>query len=407
MNTSYAQNELYYGKAKATGLVKIRGDVNNIIMDITAKTEKGTEMVIPISSGTEVSESSFITFVNRDTISIEEEKEVNLSGITLNFDLEVTPEATMKILLDPEGEIEATGSGNIRLEITSLGAFNMYGDYIVDGGKYMFTLQNVIKKPFVIKKGGSISWHGDPYDAEVNIKAIYKVKTSLNDIQGIGMDSSSVNSKRIPVDCVLGLKGNLFSPEIKFNIDLPTSSDESKQLLYSAIDTTNELEVNKQMLSLIVINRFTSDESDLTLGEGFGSTSYELLSNQLSSWLSKISNDFDIGVNYRPGDKITSDELEVALSTQLFNNRVLIDGNFGLGGDQNTENQQKVSNIVGDVNIEVKITDDGRFRIKAFNRSNNDYFSDPLSPYTQGIGVFYRREFDKFEDLFNSKKKKQ
>ncbi len=405
LNTTYKDNELFYGKANASGLVRLRGPVDDISIDINARAEKGTSLVIPVSTGGEVAESSFITFVNKEEETEKEEiLKPEVSGIHLDFDLEVTQDASVQILLEPQGELIASGRGNLQLEITKTGDFSMYGDYFVEQGTYLFKLQNLIRKRFVIEKGGKISWSGDPYDAQINMNAIYPVKAPLDDLPVFALDSVKSYNRRVPVDCKLHLQGELMNPGISFNIELPYSDDNTRQMFYSAIDTSNDLLMNKQVLSLLVLNRFTSEQRGFNISEGFGSTSYELLSSQLSSWLSKISDDFDIGVNYRQGDELTTDELEVALSTQLFNNRVLIDGNLGVGGEQNNPNAQNTSNIVGDVTVEVKLTDDGRFRVKAFNRANTTYYYEEYAPYTQGVGVFFRREFESFHDLFRSGK---
>ena len=165
----------------------------------------------------------------------------------------------------------------------------------------------------------------------------------------------------------------------------------------------------QQNFSLLVTNSFISQNRtsySSSVGSGVGNSSFEMVSNQISNWLSKISKDFDIGVNYRPGDQLTSQELQLALSTQMFNDRVNIDVNGGLGGSvKTTEAAKQGNNIVGDVNVEYKITEDGRLRMKVFNRSNTNEFMNTISPYTQGIGFFYRREFDNIKELFSNPKK--
>jgi hypothetical protein len=120
-----------------------------------------------------------------------------------------------------------------------------------------------------------------------------------------------------------------------------------------------------------------------------------MLSNQLSNMLSKISNDFDVGVNYRPGDAITKDELEVALSTQLFNDKLSVEGNIG-----NNANSQNANSLVGDVNIDYKLTEDGKVRLKAFNKSNDNSQTAINGAYTQGVGIFYREEFNTIGELY-------
>jgi len=158
--------------------------------------------------------------------------------------------------------------------------------------------------------------------------------------------------------------------------------------------------MSQQILSLLLLGNFsyTANTPDI------GATSFKLLSNQLSGWLSKLSKDFDIGISYQPGTTLTEDELEVALRTQLFNDRLSIDGNFGVRG---TASSQSTSNVVGDINVEYKITQDGRFRIKAFNRTNNLTLIENNAPYTQGVGVFFRKEFEKFGDLLGAKRDKE
>jgi hypothetical protein len=176
-----------------------------------------------------------------------------------------------------------------------------------------------------------------------------------------------------------------------------------KRQVFSLIDTSNALEMNQQMISLLVLNTFSSSSGISSSGASLGLSSYEILSAQLSSLLSKISKDFDIGVNYRPGDQLTPQELELALSTQLFDNRVTIDG--AVGNSYNSSNQ--TNQFIGDVLVEVKITEDGRFRVKGFNRTNSSLeLTNGYSPYTQGVGILFRKEFNRFSDLFKRKKTK-
>lgn len=408
LNTSASGNELYYGRAFATGLVHIFGPEDNITMDVSARTNRGTEIFLPLSYTGEILENNFITFVSTDTIQSRTSlPEARVAGITMNFDLEVTPEAEVQLIFDSQiGDIiRGRGTGNLMLEINSLGAFNMYGEYQIEEGDYLFTLQNLINKRFRIEQGGLISWTGDPNDADVDIRAMYRLRTALYDLV-LDVDTSDAYRRRVPVDCVLILKEKLFNPSISFDIALPTSDESTREMVDRLI--TTEQEMNRQVFSLLILNRFmptTTDQYNTALGYGVGSTSSELLSNQLSNWLSQISADFDIGVNYRPGDEISSQELEVALSTQLFDDRVIIDGNVGVAGSHPTSNQ-RASNIIGDVNVEVKITPEGKFRIKAFNRSNTFDIIHTNAPYTQGVGLFYRKEFDTLMELFSRQQNK-
>jgi len=405
LNTQQRHNELFYGEAFASGLLRVHGPANDIAIDITAKAERGTRFFLPLDyTGSEVTQSNFIKFVSPD----EEIDNNNLSpaittysDLNLNLDLEVTPESEIQIIFDSQiGDIiRGRGFGNLNIEFNNQGEFNMYGDYTIQEGDYLFTLQNLINKRFRIAQGGNIRWSGDPYDADIDITALYRTRTSLHDLAINQTDTTNNFARRVPVETVLILKDKLFNPSISFDIQMP-GADESMNEMIDRLITT-EQEMNRQVFSLLILNRFVPPEDGFNsaLGYGMGSTSTELLSNQLSNWLSQISNDFDIGVNYRPGDQISSQELEVALSTQLFDDRVIIDGNLGVAGNHPAQNQ-RTSNIIGDVNVEVKITPEGKFRIKAFNRSNTFDILNNTAPYTQGVGIFYRKEFDSLGELF-------
>lgn len=404
LNTTAGQNDvMFYGRAFGTGQARIHGPVENIVMDITGRTNRGTQIFLPLDYTDDVTESNFITFVTRDTTRAVVPVQIpETSNLTLNFDLEVTPDAEIQLIFDSQiGDIiRGRGTGNIKMEIPASGNFAMYGDYTIEEGDYLFTLRNIINKRFRIEQGGTIRWTGDPLNADIDLRAVYRLRTALHDLV-MDMDTSDVYRRRVPVETILILRDKLFNPTITFDIGIPGGDEGTRELLERLI--TTEQEMNRQVFSLLVLNRFMPtalDQYNTALGYGVGSTSSELLSNQLSNWLSQISSDFDIGINYRPGDEISSQELEVALSTQLFNDRVILDGNVGVAGQNPAAGSQRTSSIIGDVNVEVKITPEGKFRIKAFNRSNTFDIVNANSPYTQGIGIFYRKEFDNLSELW-------
>ncbi len=409
-NTTAAHNSMYYGTGFVTGLAHLHGPVNDIVMDISARTNRGTRVILPLNYTGELRESHFISFVSRDDVDNGHAfLPPDLPGsITLNFDLEVTPDAELQLIFDTQfGDIiRGRGEGNLRLEVSPEGAFNIYGDYVIADGEYFFNLQNIINKRFRIEQGGTIRWTGDLNDADVDLRAAYRLRTSLYDLfvgEGIDPDASEVYRRRIPVETVLVLEDKLFNPNISFDIVVPGGDENVREMIERVITTDQEM--NRQVFSLLVLNRFmptTPDQYNTALGYGVGTTSSELLSNQMSNWLSQISSEFDIGINYRPGDEISSQEVELALSTQLFDDRVIIDGNFGVAGNETATGHrtQGANQIIGDVNVEVMITPEGKFRVKAFNRSNTFDIINTNAPYTQGIGLFYRKEFDRLDELF-------
>ncbi|MCG8476535.1 MAG: translocation/assembly module TamB, partial [Cytophagales bacterium] len=346
LNTTGIDNNAFYGTAFMSGIINVHGNSKNSYLDIVGSTEKDTKINIPLTHFQDADNTSFITFVNaKNTILSNEPDIINLnkSGFNLNFDLELTPDASAQLIFDSKiGDIiRGNGSGNLKMEMDEDQNFKIFGEYVIEQGDYLFTLQNVINKRFKIEQGGTVIWNGNPYDANLDIQANYNLKTSLSTL----VDSAYYNTndfykKRIPIECQVFLSEKLTNPNINFGINLPTADEETKTLVRTLIN--NEEKQNKQFVSLLVLNSFLPEQSADNLSTsasttGLGTvTTSELLSNQLSNWLSQISDEWDIGVNYRPGDEITEDQVEVALSTQLLNDRVSINGNVGYGG-QTTE----------------------------------------------------------------------
>ena len=406
INTNAIDNEQFYGKLYASGNLAITGLGVNVTLDAVGTTEKGTDLNILLDYEEKAEEYDFLSFVDRhfpeekmtNRTSISEESNVNM-----NFDIEVTPDARAQLIYNSQiGDvIRSFGYGNLQIGVDKDYNMVMYGDYTVTRGDYLFTLQNVINKKFEIERGGTIVWNGDPYDATVNLNAVYHLKASLKELFP-STETEIDYSQRVPVNCKITLTDNLNRPQIDFDIDFPSSEDRIKDEVRQFFNT--EEDRNKQILSLLILGRFYTPEYmrgsyEASNTNVVGSTASELFSNQLSNWLSQISNDFDIGINYRPGDQVTNDEVEVALSTQMFNDRVTLNGNIGNNTQQTTSTNNNNNNIVGDFDLNVKISKNGKLQFKAFNHSNNNLIYE-TSPYTQGVGLSYREDYDNFRELW-------
>lgn len=403
LNTRITDNELFYGQAYVTGITTLFGPVDDLDIEVRAKTDKNTKLYVPLNNSGDIEESNFITFINSNQNAdenLDDDYKIDLTGIRLNCDLEITPETEVQIIFDSKiGDVlKAKGGGNLKLQIDNQGDFKIFGDYTIRTGSYLFTLQNVINKKFDLASGGNIKWDGDPYNATLNINAVYNVKTTLYDLL---LNTPYIdNTKKVPVECNMNLSQNLENPLIRFDINFPTLDQQTQSILEGLFSTEDEM--NKQILSLLVLNRFFTPEYLRSTDPDFenknssyavGVTASELLSNQLSNWLSKISNDFDIGVSYRPGDNLTSDEIDLALSTQVFDDRVTINGNIGTGNSQTSNND-----IVGDVDVNFRLDKKGKLQLKAFTRSN-EYLVYEETRNTQGIGIFYKEDFNTFSGL--------
>lgn len=407
LNTTAKDNSVFYGTANVdqTSSVTIEtryGGINQLTVD--AGTAKNTILKLPLGDETEVLESDYVSFI--DPNEVKEEKEAPTRGIEtddgflMDFKLRVTPEASVQLIFDETvGDvIEAEGRGDIALKIDENFDFSIFGTYEITRGNYLFTLQDVINKKFKVEPGSKITWNGDPFKGESDITAIYTVRTNLHDLNLPVTQDTNELKRRIPVDLLLHLQGNYMEPDISFSLRLPERHSDIENLLTNM----EEGDKNKQVFSLLILNKFVAyggAGSAPAGGGAIGSNSFEMISNQLSNLLSNISEEFDIGVNYRPGDEISAEEMQVALSTQLLDDRLTFEANVGVQGD-NPAAANRGSQVMGDMNLEYKITEDGRVRGRIFNRSNmfNPAYENQ-APYTQGAGIMYTESFKNFAHL--------
>jgi hypothetical protein len=395
MNLNRYQNEVFYGQAFATGIVKLTGPFNNLSIMVDVKTEKNTKVSIPINYSVDVSQNDFIVFTGEnDSVDSAGNHEVQIEGVSVDINMNVTKDADIEIFLPGNiGNIRAKGDGKLRLGVDPNGYLTLNGSYKIHSGLFVFSLEQLVSRRFDILEGSSISWTGDIYDAEVNIVARYRLRTSLEGL-GISMIDPDAASQKVIVFTDIRMSGNLFNPDLTFGITFPNMQEQTKQTVYAVLDTNDQGLMNQQAISLLVLGSFSST--------GSGGTNpvnpAAIVSSTLSNMLSQISNDFNIGINYMPGDQVSDEQLEVALSTQLLDDRLIIDGNIDVYGAN--ASTQKTSSIVGDINVEYKLTPDGRFRVKAFNRSNDLSLFNDYAPYTQGVGIFYRKDFNNLGELF-------
>jgi len=406
LNTTAKENKTFYGKIYGTGNIGIWGFLNNLHMQVRDTTTKGSKFILPLDGPEEVEEDDFITFVKKDTVKVKPDEP--LTGFDLDMYINATPDAQMQIILDSKsGDVlNVQGMGDLNLRISTLGKFEMLGDYFITNGDYLFTLENVVNKKFDIEAGSNISWSGDPLAANIDVTTSYRQRASVAPLLN---DTTGAYKGRFPVDCKLKITNKLFSPIINFAIDFPTVDATAKARINNIL--SDEAELNRQVFSFLLFRSFVTPQiynnnsGGVTAGNAAASTGSEMLSNRLSSFLnSYVGNvtglgDLELGVNYRPGSQNNGDAVDLALSKQLFNNKVSIDGNFGV--NNNTNGTTKNSSGIIDVNIEYKLTDDGRYRVKGFNRSNDTKQITTMGgPYTQGIGLFYREEFETVNQLF-------
>lgn len=417
MNTKESSEVPFYGTVYGTGNALLTGNpVQGLDVNVAMTTNRNTNFTYMNGSVASATNNQFIKFVDKtphrimqDSIQImshydqiqqkyQTEEEEQKTDIRLNILVDATPDATMRIIMDPiAGDyISAKGSGNIRTEFYNKGDVKMFGNYRINQGVYKFSLQEVIRKDFIIKDGSSITFNGPPLDANLDIQAAYTVNSaSLNDL--IPDASAIVQQPNVKVNCMMNLTGVLLRPTIKLGIELPNERDEIQTLVRNYISTDEQM--NMQILYLLGIGKFYTEDArnNNQNSNVMSSVLSSTLSGQLNNALSQIfeTNNWNIGTNLSTGDKGWTDvEVEGLLSAQLLNNRLLINGNFGY-----RDNPMANTNFVGDFEAEWLLTRSGEIRLKAYNETNDRYYTK-TNLTTQGVGIILKKDFNKWNDLF-------
>ena len=401
LDTKFNPQSSYYGTAFMNGLVHIFGDSQNINFDIQGQTATDTNISIPILEATALNDATYIRFVDKHrNMDASNQLTKPLKGLSLNFDLDVNPDARLGIVVDTEtgSTLSGKGVGNILMEINSDGVFNIWGDYIALEGAYNFKNLGIIEKNFSVQPGGTIVWDGDPYSAQINMQAIYEVPGGANPT--VLIETTGVNRK-IPTEVTVNLNGNLLNLETPtFDIDFPNASSNLRnELEYRLVDEERR---QLQAISLLSQGVFISQFSLSALStQTLTNNLFQKASGVFESIFSGDEDKMNIGLDYLQGDRNaaatvqTRDRLGLTLVTQI-SDRMLINGKVGVpvGGVEETI-------IVGDVTIEFLLNKDGSLRARIFNRENEfQYFGDDLG-YTQGVGLSYKVEFNDFKSLIN------
>ena len=418
LNTSSSDNTRFYGEGYATGQITFQGPINNMNINASAKSTKGTKIYIPINDKGSVIQEKYIHFTNFTSAKVDTTKtdileSIDIKGLTMNLDLDITPDAYCELIFDiKSGDIiRGRGNGQINLKINSNSdEFNMFGNYILDEGRYNFTLYNLINKEFDLLPNSKISWYGDPYQGILDINATYSQVTSLSPL----VDTNSQNipdiTRGYPVELKLILEGPLLSPTVNFDInvkDYPkTITDADNNIIYiedvvknlESRISTDENELNRQVFSLIVLHKFSPPESLNTTGS-LGNSVSELISNQLSYWVSQMDENLKVNVDLRNIDNEATNTFQLRLSYTLLNSRLQITRE----GDLKNQNQN-ISGIIGDWTVEYALVPDKKWKAKMYNRTSyNTLNNSPLNPETTiaaGISLLHTQNFDALQELF-------
>jgi hypothetical protein len=412
--------ETFCGRATINGDISIHGKGNELMITADALPLAGTYLTYNASSPDAIRSGEIITWrsAHRDSLLTHDDTTGDKHSISLldagndrtnirfDFNIHANPDARLHLIMDQTtGDfVDLFGNGDLQVKYYNKGSLDIFGNYTVSHGKYKMTIQNLLRRDFTFQQGGTITFGGDPYDAALNMKAVYALNSvPLSDLN-IG---SSFKSNNVPVNCIMNISGTPAKPVVDFGLELPSLSTDAQQMVNSVINS-EEL-MNQQVLYLLAIGRFyagdNADNSSRPDASGqTGQTSLALqsflsgtLSQQFNSIMERLmsqlskKNTWTFGANVATGNEgMSNAEYEGLLSGKLFNNRLLFDGQFGYRDNVSTNTQS----FIGDFTIKYLLTPSGTIALKAYNQTNDRYFTRN-SLNTQGIGIVFQKEFGK------------
>jgi cytoskeletal protein CcmA (bactofilin family) len=400
LDTKNTEEALYYGTAFMDGSASITGLTDQITIDVNGKTNPNTTFVVPLKDVETVDSYSLIHFKTDKTNTEERQKELAreaIKGLDLNIDLEVTKDAEAQVVIDENNGSQLTGrgSGNLQIRINTRGKFDMFGDYRIDSGVYDFKYGGIINKPFVIQKGGTVSWSGNPYEANLDVTAIYKAKAN----PGVLLQNFNTNRKE-EIDLVTRITGGLFDSKQELDIQLTNVDPTIASELEFVLNDNNVNEKTTQFISLLAFGTFRNpDRVSFDVNNTLAGTASSAIAGAFSSLLNSSDSKFQLGLDYQQGevndvDRLNIDnQVDLSVSTQL-SDRVIINGKVGVPVGSETQ-----SSVIGEVKIEVLLNPEGNFRGVIFNRQNEIQYSQQEEGYTQGVGLSYQVNFNNLSGL--------
>jgi len=401
LDTEDKEESKYFGTAFMDGTASISGLTDQLTIDINAKTNLGTKFVVPLKDVETVDSYKLIYFKSDKTKVEDKQRETAkaaIKGLSLNIDIEVTKDAEAQVVIDEinGSQLTGRGSGNLQIRINTRGKFNMFGDYTINSGVYDFKYGGIISKPFVIQKGGTVSWNGDPYEANLNVTAIYKAKAN----PAVLLENFSSNRKE-EIDLVTKITGGLFSSKQELDIQLTNVDPTIANELEFILNDNNVNEKTTQFISLLALGTFRNpDKVNFDVNNTLTGTASSAISAAFSSLLNSPDSKFQLGVDYQQGergndvDRLNIDnQVDVSVSTQV-SDRVIINGKVGVPVGAQTQ-----SSVVGEVKVEILLNKEGNFRGTIFNRQNEIQYSTEEVGYTQGAGLSYQVNFNNLSGL--------
>ncbi len=395
LNTEDSEDAAYFGTAYINGNAKVYGPTDGLVIDVNAKSEKGTDIKIPINDASAIDEKEYIHFITEDEkynrVVSDEARGRNYKGLELNFEFGITKDANIEVILDRASGhgMKGTGEGGIFFRINTLGKFEMFGDFVVEKGTYNFKYGGLFDKTFSVKENGFISWSGDPFSANLDLKAVYNTQAN----PAVLINNSSLN-KQVPVEVTIDLKGTINNPEPDFIITLPTVTSTLKSEVQTVLDDPSTRQT--QALALLSTGSFITAEN--ASNAAYGSL-YETAGSMLSQLFGGQGDKLQLGISYNQADRTPGRETDgrvVANISTKINDRITIDGVVGVPVGGINE-----SAVVGNFELLYRVNEDGTLNLRVFNRENDINYIGQGIGYTQGLGLNYEVDFNTFKELVN------
>ena len=390
-----------YGLLRASGTATARGPLNTLSVDADVSTSGDGNVHIPLSGSlTGTNGSSLLTFTQpvRDLDPYEQmlagtgTKAVKKSDINIRGHLTILPGVRAYVEIDKgAGNVAVvSGQGSVNINMRpSRAVFDLNGDYNISEGNYQFVLPGILSKTFTVQRGSSVKFGGDIMNTELDVTATYGLRTSLDPIL-----SSGSNSRR-PVTCLINVSDRLRAPSVNLDIEVPDLDPTTRTEVESALNTSDK--VQKQFVSLLLLGSFLPNENSGVFNQSnlLLSNVTEMMSGQINNILQRLEIPVDVGFGYQ--EMNTGENLfDISLSTQLFENRVLLGGNFG---NRRFSTGSSAGDFTGNLDLQVKLDPEGKFRFIVFSHSADEFTSRLDFSQRNGIGLSYQREYRTFQEF--------
>ena len=427
LNSTKEDNDLFFGVASFDATAKLTGDLLLPKLDLDLKVGPDTNItyIVPEAELDIVERDGIVIFVNRedpdDILTKTKEESVVISGYEVNANISIDDSSIFNMVIDQEtgDNISASGEGDLLFSVLPNGRTSLSGRIEIASGHYEMSLYNLVKRRFEIVDGSTITWTGDPYDANLKASAVYKVETSATGLmasQIAGADQSVASKFRQELDFLvyLNVDGELMQPVLSFNLDMPEEEQGAiGGQVYGRVQQLNlqEGELNKQVFSLLVLNKFFPESGSDGSGGGTATIARDNLNNALSDQLNLLSDrilgksglELDFGLDsftdYQGENPQDRTQLSVAAQKKLLDDRLIVRVGSDLDIQGSDQSPGETNPLIGNVSLEYLLTENGRFRLKGFRLNRFDNVIDGQL-IVSGIALIFTQEFNKFKELF-------